>query len=359
MHKTPLYQEHLKANAKCVDFSGWEMPLHYGSQIDEHHVVRQHVGMFDVSHMTPVRFSGKGAQGFLRMLLANDVAKLTQPGQALYSCMLNEQGGVIDDLIVYFFGAEEYLIVFNAGHCERVLAWVTQQISDFECEMTIQTDQALIAVQGPEAENTVKQLWPRALKLEPFSADVQEGDIVLARTGYTGEDGYEIILPAKQAESTWQQLLTLGVKPCGLGSRDTLRLEAGMSLSGSDMDEKTTPLESNLAWTIALKDEDRAFIGRSAIEDQKATGKYPRMTGLIFEQPGVLRNGQLVYANGESVGVITSGSFSPTLGHAIALVRITQDLTDANVTVERRGAYLPVRLVNPPFVRFGKKVFKI
>lgn len=355
-NKTALYDAHQAAGAKIVDFGGWDMPLHYGSQLEEHHVVRRAAGMFDVSHMTIVDVQGTGATAFLQYLLANDVAKLQETGKALYTGMLNEQGGVIDDLIVYRMD-EGYRTVVNCATREKDLAWMARQAEAFDVALTERPELAMIAVQGPDALERTKQarasLSATIDALKVFQGAVLEG-WMLCRTGYTGEDGLEIMLPAEQAADFWQALLDAGVAPAGLGARDTLRLEAGMNLYGSDMDESISPLEANMGWTIAWSDA-RDFIGKSALLAQKTAGVKQRLVGLVYEGKGVLRGHQKVLtAQGE--GEITSGSFSPTLGYSIALARIpVGDASEAEVEV--RNKRLAVKVVKPPFVRNGKRVY--
>jgi len=357
--RTPLYQQHQLAGAQFVDFSGWEMPIHYGSQLQEHHHVRQHAGLFDVSHMGIVDLKGPGVLALLRYALANDVSKLSTPGSALYSCMLNEHGGIIDDLIVYYFGPDYYRIVWNAGTRDKDLKCLQSLAKDFDLKITERTDLAMIAVQGPEAIKITQKLLPeRASKLaelKPFQA-LLEGELCIARTGYTGEDGFEIMGPADLIVEVWSDYIAAGVKPCGLGARDTLRLEAGLDLYGSDMNEETTPLVSNLAWTVDWKDESRNFVGRAALLKQKQAGLAEKLVGLVMEEKGVLRNHQKVRVNGVGEGEITSGSFSPTLNCAIALARVPFNTSDT-AEVERRGQWIPVKVIKPPFVRHGKKIF--
>ncbi|MGB1111094.1 MAG: glycine cleavage system aminomethyltransferase GcvT, partial [Gammaproteobacteria bacterium] len=241
--QTPLYESHLEFGAKIVDFGGWDMPLHYGSQVQEHHVVRQDAGMFDVSHMTVVDITGD-CRGYLSHLLANDVAKLKTPGKALYSCMLNEDGGVVDDLIVYFQRDDWFRMVVNAATRDKDMAWLEKQTDGFDVHLNERSDLAMIAVQGPKAREkaaiALGDVMAPASELKPFNA-VECGDMFVARTGYTGEDGYEIMLPATNAADAWKALTEAGVAPAGLGARDTLRLEAGMNLYGTDMDENTSP----------------------------------------------------------------------------------------------------------------------
>ncbi len=357
MKHTPLHDEHVALGAKMVDFGGWDMPLAYGSQIEEHHRVRRDAGMFDVSHMTVVDIRGPQARDWLRRLLANDVAKLARPGKALYSCMLNEEGGVIDDLIVYRLGDDRYRMVINAATTDKDLAWMRRKAEGTDVDLQVRDDLAMIAVQGPMArEKAHAALGDEAAAvagaLEPFFM-AEIGDLAVARTGYTGEDGYEIMLPAAEAVAFWRRLQAAGVAPCGLGARDTLRLEAGMNLYGADMDETVTPLESGLAWTVAFAPAERDFIGRAALERQKAEGVKRKLVGLVLEDRGVLRNHQIVRVAGEPAGEITSGSFSPTLGRAIALARVPAETGEA-VEVEVRGRPLKAKVVKPPFVRHGK-----
>ncbi|WP_109124208.1 glycine cleavage system aminomethyltransferase GcvT [Dyella sp. C11] len=358
--KTVLNETHRALGARMVDFGGWDMPINYGSQIEEHHVVRRDAGMFDVSHMTVVDLHGARTREFLRHLLANSVDKLKVQGKALYSCMLNEQGGVIDDLIVYFLGEEFFRLVVNAATREKDLAWIEKQAKAFGVEVKERPDFAMIAVQGPNARSKVIGLLAevdheRIKKLGKFAAAAAQGPhgmpLFVARTGYTGEDGFEIIVPQEHAVALWQALADAGVAPAGLGARDTLRLEAGMNLYGQDMDDTVSPWEANLGWTIAL-DEGRDFIGRKALEAQKAEGVKRVMVGLVLDDKGVLRHGQVVLtANGN--GEILSGSFAPTLGKAVAFARIpTGEAGDVRVDI--RGKEVPVRLVKYPFVRDGQ-----
>jgi len=353
--RTPLFDAHVACGARMVDFGGWEMPINYGSQIVEHHKVRQAAGMFDVSHMTVVDINGSQSRIFLSYLLANDVAKLLTPGRALYSCMLNEQGGIIDDLITYFLNEEFFRVVVNAATHDKDMAWITSQARAFDVEVTERPELAMIAVQGPSARQALLAQLPEAdaaiaAEMKPFNAG-QFGDLFIARTGYTGEDGFEISLPAEAASALWQQLLDADVTPCGLGARDTLRLEAGMNLYGQDMDENVSPLESALGWTVALQDE-RAFVGRDALLEQKANGIKNKLVGLVLQGRGVLRPGQTVVTEAGE-GITTSGSFSPTLQKAIAFARIPKAAVDA-CQVDIRGKLLDCSIVRPPFARNGQ-----
>lgn len=358
-HRTPLYDQHVELGAKMVDFGGWDMPIHYGSQIEEHHQVRRDAGMFDVSHMVVSDFKGEKVRAFLKSLLANNIDKLKTPGRALYTCMLNAKGGVIDDLIVYYLNDTWYRIVSNAGTHDKDMAWMQAAAKEFGgVTMSERPDLAMIAVQGPNAKEKVyaalgENLRATAGKLKPFHS-VTIGELMIATTGYTGEDGFEIILPAKAAVFTWQMLGEAGVKPIGLGARDTLRLEAGMNLYGSDMDETTTPLESGLAWTVALEPKERKFIGREALEKQLAAGVPRQLVGLLLEDKGVLRNHMKVHCP-QGDGEIMSGSFSPTLNQSIALARVPSGVAPgARVEVDVRGKRLTAKVVKYPFVRNGK-----
>ena len=354
--RTPLYATHVAHHAKMVDFGGWDMPINYGSQIEEHHQVRRDAGMFDVSHMTVLDLRGPRVREFLRYLLANNVDRLKDSGKALYSCMLNERGGVIDDLIVYFMDESWFRMVVNAATRAKDIAWITKQAQAFSVAVTERSELAMIAVQGPHARSKVHQVLGNAATTALQDIGVffarSVGEMFIARTGYTGEDGYEIILPATQAENLWKQLFEAGVKPIGLGARDTLRLEAGMNLYGSDMDETITPLEAGLAWTVGWNPPERNFIGRTVLDAQRNT-PHRQFVGLVLSDKGVLRNHQKVLANGKEVGEITSGSFSPTLGKAIAFARIAAGVSD-ECGVDMRGKVLSVTIVKPPFARNGK-----
>jgi aminomethyltransferase len=352
--RTPLYDEHVAHGARLVDFAGWEMPLHYGSQLAEHRAVREHCGMFDVSHMTVVDIKGPGGLNYLRRLVANDVGKLDAPGQALYGVMLNESGGVIDDLIVYRRD-DGFRLVANAGTRSKVLEWLSAHNLE-EVNLTEQ-DLAMIAVQGPEALSLFRSVVPNTGidSLPAFSA-VERGEMMIAHTGYTGEDGVEVLVPGELARTLWRDLAAAGVRPAGLGARDTLRLEAGLNLYGQDMDESVSPLLSNLAWTVSWAPASRDFIGRKALQAQRSSGLVTKLTGIVLETRGVIRGGQRVVTQcGE--GSVTSGIFSPTLGYSIALARLPREAKGA-CEVEVRGKLLPARIVKPPFVRRGKQIFE-
>lgn len=362
--KTPLHALHLELGARMVDFGGWDMPVHYGSQIDEHHQVRRAAGIFDVSHMCVVDLRGAGVRPFLSRLLANDVTKLRESGKALYSCMLNESGGVIDDLIVYFMHEEWFRMVVNAGTRDGDLAWMREQAEAWQAAISIEerTDLAMLAVQGPKAREPLAALLNEedraaALALKPFFGR-ECGVWFVARTGYTGEEGFEVVLPAEEAESTWRALNAVGVQPCGLGARDTLRLEAGMNLYGNDMDASRHPLESGLGWTVAFEPATRDFVGRTALEAIRAAGNVPRLTGVLLEDRGVLRGHQKLFAQDRECGELTSGTYSPTLERSIGFARVAQDCPD-EVQVDIRGKRLAARLVKLPFVRHGKVLINL
>ena len=364
-HKTPLYAQHQAMGGKLVDFGGWDMPLHYGSQLEEHNKVRQASGMFDVSHMTIVDVSGQQARSYLRHLVANDVARLQMKGKALYTAMLNEKGGILDDLIIYLMtepgsSNEWYRLVVNCATREKDLAWMAHQAVGFDVTLTEQPELAMVAIQGPEAIAKAGEVLGASRKamideLAVFQGVESEGWFI-ARTGYTGEDGLEIMVPEEQVADFWLALADAGVAPCGLGARDTLRLEAGMNLYGSDMTEEVSPLESGITWSVAFEPADRDFVGRTALEAQKAAGDHSKLVGLVLEARGVLRGHQRVIVDGAGEGEITSGTFSPTLGFSVALARVPAATKDV-AKVEMRGKEVDVRVVRPPFVRNGKQVF--
>ena len=377
LQRTPLYQSHVDNNGKIVDFSGWELPIHYGSQIDEHEAVRTDAGMFDVSHMVITDVEGAQAKAWLQKLLANDVAKLKTVGKALYSGMLNAEGGIIDDLIVYLMNEEEtqYRIISNAATRDKDLANFNKVAEGFEVTLTERPELAILAIQGPNAMAKLKQAkpsWSDILdSLKPFVgadlADTEAANWFVARTGYTGEDGVEVILPGENATEFYQLMLDHGVKPAGLGARDTLRMEAGMNLYGHDMDETTSPYECNMGWTLALKD-DRDFVGREALvakrKEAKENGTAMKQVGLLLETRGVLREGMTVTINQgtdkETTGTITSGTFSPSIKQSIAIARIPESVTEEDsvqVDLRGKGKFVDVRVLKLPFVRNGEKQF--
>jgi aminomethyltransferase len=357
--RTPLFMEHQRLGARIVPFGGWEMPLHYGSQLEEHHAVRRTAGMFDVSHMRPIDIAGADATVFLQYVLANDVARLTAPGKALYSCLLNEQGGVVDDLIVYSRSNGRYRLVVNAGTAEKDLIWLNAQCSSFAVTIQSRPDLAMVAVQGPQARAKTLPCLPAELRdaaaaLQPFfGTELESEQWFIGRTGYTGEDGFEVMVPNALAAALWQALLADGVKPCGLGARDTLRLEAGMNLYGHDMDDAVGPLDAGLEWTVAWQPAERAFIGRAALTARRTDPTRRELVGLVLTGAGIIRDQQPVLRDGVVVGTVTSGGFSPTLERSIALARVETGLT-GNCAVAIRGKEVAARIVKPPFVRNGK-----
>ncbi|MFK7856172.1 MAG: glycine cleavage system aminomethyltransferase GcvT [Granulosicoccus sp.] len=354
--KTPLYDQHLQAGGKLVEFAGYSLPINYGSQIEEHHAVRVSAGMFDVSHMTIIDLVGKETEAWLRYLLTNDVGKLAN-GRALYSCMCNESGGVIDDLIAYRLDQHRYRLIVNAATREKDIAWLMQH-KPSSVKITLPEQQALIAIQGPQAlqccESAIKELSGNVVDLNaiPRFSCIEHKDWFIARTGYTGEDGVEVALPASDAADFWTSLGNHGVRPIGLGARDTLRLEAGMSLYGNDLDEDHTPIESGIAWTVDLTDSNRDFIAKDLLKSQKQEGARYHLLGLILDGRGVLRNGQAVMKDGVMVGVVTSGSFSPTRQQSIALARV-DSLFSGECHVVIRNNEQPAHSCSIPFVKNG------
>jgi aminomethyltransferase len=371
---TPLRETHIELGAALVDFGGWDMPLHYGSQLTEHHAVRRDAGMFDVSHMGIIDAAGHRVREFLQRVLANDVAKLTVPGKALYSCMLLPTGGVIDDLIVYFMSDTWFRLVVNAGTYGKDFTWLAERAEGFDVSLRKRADLAMIAVQGPNARAQTASLLPpaqgaAALAIAPF-AGAQIDSWFVARTGYTGEDGFEVMLPADEVVALWGALHSAGVQPAGLGARDTLRLEAGMNLYGSDMDDTRHPLESGLEWTVAFEPAEREFIGREALERVRGT-RGNRLVGLVLEDRGVLRSHQKIFLQdappardaapapgAAAAGEVTSGTFSPTLNRSIALARVAGDAGE-HVRVDIRGKLHTARIVKPPFVRHGRILVQV
>ncbi|WP_130471007.1 glycine cleavage system aminomethyltransferase GcvT [Candidatus Magnetaquicoccus inordinatus] len=363
MKRTPLYEEHLALGGKMVEFSGWEMPLHYGSQLREHDFVRQRCGVFDVSHMGVIDLIGARVEVMLRFLLSNDVARIPQPGQAQYGLMLNAHGGISDDLIAYRQSKERFFLVVNAGTRDKAVAWIRIHAPSYGVRVVDRRDMMILAVQGPKAAHQVQRCLPeelsrQAVELRPFHF-VQDGDWRIARTGYTGEDGFELIVPEENGVTLWESLLRSGVAPVGLGARDTLRLEAGMHLYGHDMDGKTTPLETGLAWTVAWEPTERDFIGRDALESLWGEPSARKRVGLLLLERGVLRDQQVVYHQGQVVGTITSGGFSPTLQRGIALARLASEMAIGTICqVDMRGRMVEVQVVRPPFVRLGKAAYR-
>lgn len=359
LSRTPLAETHIASGARMVDFGGWEMPLAYGSQLEEHHTVRRDAGMFDVSHMLNVDVSGPQAMAFLQRLVANDVAKLTVPGKALYACMLNPQGGIVDDLIIYFFAVDQWRVVVNAGGADKDIAWMRRvaAVGQFDVTITPRRDLAMVAVQGPNARAKVwaaRPDWQASTEsLAPFFAAQVAPDTLVARTGYTGEDGFEMVVPAADVAALWNDLVAQGVRPCGLGARDTLRLEAGMNLYGQDMDDLTQPNQAGLSWTVSLADASRRFVGREALEQFATPCGF---VGLKLQERGVMR-AHMAVRTALGSGEITSGTMSPTLGVSIGFARVPLGVTPGQtVEVEIRGKWIPALVTKLTFVRHGKPV---
>ena len=364
VQKTPFYQKHLDIGGKMVDFGGWMLPVNYGSQIDEHHCVRNNCGVFDVSHMTVSDITGSQTLDFLSKLLANDIEKIRGvEGKALYSCMLNEQGGVIDDLIVYYLNDQHCRIVSNAGTRDKDIAWMMEQAQAFDAQVAEKPGLALLAIQGPKAlqvcanslnsESCGVNMAQLIDGLERFQGAFSEDNaLFVGRTGYTGEDGLELIAEASLLLDMWDALQAADVQACGLGARDTLRLEAGMALYGNDLDEQHTPLDSGLKWTVSLSD-NRDFIGKTAL----LAPVKNKMVGLILVDKGVLRGHQTLHFKGEEIGEISSGTFSPTLQQSIALARVnakTKLAVGDAIQVQVRNRMLEARVAKYPFIRNGK-----
>jgi aminomethyltransferase len=365
LKRTILFDAHHLAGAKLVDFGGWEMPVNYGSQIEEHIATRTNCGVFDVSHMAAVDVIGKDAKAFLEKIVANNVNKLKNNGQALYGCLLNDEAGVIDDLIVYRLDPN-YRLVINAATAHTDLEWLNKQVAGFQDVKLIprridlagnQNPQGMIAVQGPKALELIKKAIPSlanaASELKNFHASCEQtpfGEIMIARTGYTGEDGAELLVPLSHTVAIWNLLIAQGAQPAGLGARDTLRLEAGMNLYGQDMNDQTNPLDVGLSWTIDRSSE-RNFIGKPALE--RNAQKFVFL-GLILQDKGVLRAHQIVKSS-KGEGEITSGTFSPSLQKSIALAKLPLATEVGEVVkVVIRDKELNAVVVKPPFVRHGK-----
>ena len=363
--KTPFYECHVEASGKLVDFAGWTLPIHYGSLVDEHNAVRNDAGMFDVSHMVVSDVRGERSVQALRLTLTNDIAKLVD-NTALYSCLCTDTGGVVDDLIVYRISAEHYRVISNAATRNKVLGWLADH-GVAECHSIESGHLAMLAVQGPNAVAKFQRVAQSLIDPDVIggAADIASlpnfgcttlGDVFVGRTGYTGEDGVEIIVPQAAAEVYWRALLDAGVHACGLGARDTLRLEAGMSLYGNDLDDAHSPFESGVGWTVDLSDESRNFIGRSVLVTQKQNGAATLRIGIELQERGVLRAGQGVSIDGEEIGVVTSGTYSPTLQRTIALARVQRasapkmDDKDCALTVEIRNKPVSAFRVGVPFL---------
>lgn len=356
MKQTPLYSCHVAQNAHMVEFGEWQMPMHYGSQIQEHLATRRQVGMFDVSHMVVTDIDGRQAYDFLRNLLSNDIAKI-KPNQALYSCLLHHEGGVLDDLIVYQLADNAYRLITNSTTRDKITLWLNKLAQNFQINVQPYPHYALIAVQGPKAIESVCQQMASGLQvklnaLKPFTA-LQAEDCFIARTGYTGEPGVEILLPAEAGVALWKKFSSAGVSPCGLGARDTLRQEAGLNLYGQEMDEMTNPYEANLGFTVDLSDPSRNFIGKAAVTAMQVQS---RLVGLVGDKSQIMRRHAKVILSDNSEGVVTSGTYSPSLDCAIAFARIpNKSVSQVEVTVRR--ASVQAQVVKLPFLRQGQATF--
>jgi aminomethyltransferase len=354
---TPLVHLHRELGARLVDFAGWNLPVQYSSLVEEHHAVRQAAGLFDVSHMGVVDLVGGDQTAFLRRVLTGDVLRI-DPGRALYGCLCDERGGIIDDLITYRLDSDRYRLVINAATRVGDLQWLRSHAADFAVDVQERADLAMVAIQGPQARErvaTIRPAWAETVRgLRRFAA-AAVAEAFIARTGYTGEDGVEVILPAEQAIALYRDATAAGVVPCGLGARDSLRLEAGLNLYGQDMERTPTPLESNLGWTVSWHDADRDFIGREALAGQRQEGVERDLVGLVLAEKGVPRPGMAVLTDGGE-GIVTSGGFSPTLERGIALARLpaTAIKPGGSVQVQVRRRELAAIIHHPPFVRGGR-----
>ena len=356
--RTPLYEAHRTLGARMAEFAGWDMPLFYGGATDEHRAVRERCGLFDVSHMGELEVRGPGAAAVCQELTVNDVARL-RIGDGQYTVLCNERGGVLDDLIVFRLGPERYLMVVNAANAEADARWIAGR-ADGRADVIDRSDElGLLALQGPDAETVLRETTPLDLsRLRPFTAvegPVAGFDVLVMRTGYTGEDGFELLVAGADAPALWDAVLDVtrrrGGLPAGLAARDTLRLEAGLPLCGSDMDETTTPLEAGLAWVVKLGKGD--FVGRATLAAQAERGLTRRLVGLVQDEPGVPRHGCAVWRDDTRVGEVTSGTKSPTLGRYIGLAYVATAAAAPGtpVAVEIRGRHVPARVVARPFYR--------
>ncbi|MBN1192108.1 MAG: glycine cleavage system aminomethyltransferase GcvT [Coriobacteriia bacterium] len=353
--RTPLYQEHVSLGARMVDFAGWEMPVQYAGIIEEHNAVRSGVGIFDVSHMGEFRFFGPEAKTGLQRIITNDLEKIDEVGHALYTVMCDEDGGIIDDLIVYHSGDVEYLVIANAGNRETDWSWITSRLPE-GVEAADESDRtALIAVQGPAALGVIAELaggdWTAPDRFAIGEATLNGIGALVARTGYTGEDGVELLCHESQAIAMWRLLLSFPeVTPCGLGARDTLRLEMGYPLYGSDMDRGVDPISAGLGWVVPKAKRD--YIGAAAISRIRESGPSDRLVGLTVSE-GVPRHGYTVLREGAAVGKVASGTFSPTLGHGIATAYVPSAMAEegTGLEIEIRRQVVPAVVTRPPFVK--------
>ncbi len=369
LQQTPLYEECQKLGSKMVPFANWEMPVSFSGLIDEHNAVRKNVGMFDISHMGVVQLKGKDIKSALQYLVPSDVFRIGA-GEACYTVFLRENGGIQDDLIIYDQGIldtkeESIVLVINAARKESDIEWLKSNLSHREISISeFMPEGALIAIQGPESIHTLEKILqeplsdlPRfghkTISSNPNLVDSKES-IFIARTGYTGEEGFEFLSSPKTAKSIWKNLITSGVTPCGLGARDTLRLEASMHLYGNDINLDTTPFEAGLGWLVHLE-MPNDFIGRKALEKQAEDGTKKRLVGLKVKDKGIARKGYQVSYNSKKIGKVTSGTWSPTLKEPIALAYVPSEIAkiDTLLEVEIRGKKHPAVIVKRPFYRKG------
>ncbi len=344
-----------------IDFHGWDMPINYGSQLSEHEQVRNSCGIFDVSHMTILDFEGKDVKEFLRKLLANDINSLNEDFDGLYSALLNESGGILDDLIAYKLESG-YRLVFNCATRESDISWVVSQVGDMNVSFSERLDLSMIAMQGPDVFEVLSRCFSAETsnelkKKRPFQGLMENGTLVTT-TGYTGEKGVEIMIDNEKANSLWQKAIQSGARPVGLAARDTLRLEAGMNLYGFEMDKMISPLECNMAWTVSLKDKERSFIGKEAFELKKKNGDHDLLKGLLFEDRCIVRSNQEIFFDEKKTkkGIVTSGTYSPTLKKSIALARIVHSDKETCLA-EVRGKIFTAAIGQPRFIKEGKIVF--
>lgn len=356
--QTSLHDIHVEAGARMVDFAGWSMPVQYSGVIDEHRAVRQAAGLFDVSHMGEFRVSGPESEAFLQSMTPNDVTRLA-PGRAHYSGLLTESGTYVDDLLIYRLGDEEFLLVVNAANRAKDFAWLeSHSIEGIELE-DVSSSYALLALQGPAAREILRGLAScdlNAIRYYAFEeAEVAGENAIVSRTGYTGEDGFELYLEPSAAPEIWRRLISagssLGLVPAGLGARDTLRLEAGMALYGHEIDEATTPLEAGLDWVVKL--DQGEFLGRDALLAQRQSGPKKKLIGLEVQGRGIARQGHAVVVDGVEVGRVTSGTWSPTFEKAIGMAHVPAELAevDRDLTLDVRGRSVPARVVALPFYK--------
>ena len=350
MNRTFLHSSHKMLGAKFVNFSGWEMPIHYGSQINEHNYVRNDLGIFDVSHMNIFDFNGAEAQGFLRYVLTNDVDKIGN-GCALYSVITNEKGGIIDDLIVYKFNNEKFRVVSNCSTFENVKAFFELNINKFNCQLIHKSSLGILAIQGPKSKSSIEDMLGLDLSSCKSFSFIEKINLFISRTGYTGEDGFEIIGEHKQLQEIWDLCISKNISPIGLGARDTLRVEAGMNLNGTDMTIENNPFESNLGWVVDFNDIERDFIAKEKLAEIKRSNQL-KLVGVLLEEKGILRGGQKII-KGAIEGNITSGTFSPFMKKSIGIARVPIDISEsANVLI--RNKPLNVKILSLPFIRKGK-----